>query len=69
MGRLSKRYTDQEPLPDSVPTHNRGLAVAFHLLAVASHVWSFQTLFAPSPVSEFMSRQFGRQWNYLTILR
>ncbi|GAA6061632.1 hypothetical protein JCM10212_000974 [Sporobolomyces blumeae] len=54
--------TFPETVPRSIP------AIALHLAAFASLTWSFHELFRPSPISDFMTSQYGGHWQYLTIL-
>lgn len=55
--RLSKRYLDQEPLPDTSP---RTLpAVLLHVVALGFHLNAFRLLWLPTPVKQYMDKQYG----------
>lgn len=56
-------YPTTEPIPRSSP-----LAILLHTVAFASLSWSFNELWKPGPMTDFMDRQFGGHWTYLTIL-
>lgn len=43
-------------------------AFVLHLVAFASISWSFNELWKPSPMSDFMESSYGGHWQYLTIL-
>ncbi|GAA5976553.1 hypothetical protein JCM10908_005543 [Rhodotorula pacifica] len=53
--------------PHTIPRRSP-LAILLHIVALASLSWSFNELWKPSPMTDFMDSQFGGHWTYLTIL-
>ncbi|BGO89942.1 hypothetical protein NBRC10512_001926 [Rhodotorula toruloides] len=52
--------------PHTIP--RSPFAFVLHLVAFASISWSFNELWKPSPMSDFMDSSYGGHWQYLTIL-
>ncbi|GAA6018816.1 hypothetical protein JCM10207_000250 [Rhodosporidiobolus poonsookiae] len=44
------------------------LSILWHLISLASLTYSFNFLYTPGPMHEFMDKQYAGHWQFLTIL-